>query len=144
MTSLEREHRKRVWWTAFCIDQSISTELGLRPASTGATAPDLRYPIGSELSAEDSEEFFDPELLTAQIKLCDIKTNISARVSTLSGKDLERPYEILGQCLEELNSWRRELPPTLFSKFGCPQQMADLPESRILSSISLRYHQVRC
>jgi hypothetical protein len=142
MPSIEREHRRRVWWTAFCVDQSVSSELGLRPASTGA-AKGLGYPDASGLSAEENEEFFDPELLTAQIKLCEIKTDIITSVSQLSSKDIDHPYEILGRCLEGLNNWRKDLPPALFSKFGSPQEMANLPESRILSSISLRYHQVR-
>ncbi|KAH6991377.1 hypothetical protein BKA56DRAFT_474340 [Ilyonectria sp. MPI-CAGE-AT-0026] len=134
LPNLEREHRKRVWWTAFCVDRAISTELGLRPAYVGV-GEGLDYPDSSGLTAEEKEEFYDPELLTAQIKLCGIKCAVVDTVSQLKSKDIAGPYEILGQCLQRLDRCGREMPDKVFS--GCDS----IPESRICSSIALRYHQ---
>ncbi|KAK7408303.1 hypothetical protein QQX98_009505 [Neonectria punicea] len=99
LSNLEREHRKRVWWTAFCVDRAISTELGLRPAYIGV-GEGLGYPDSSSLTAEEKEEFYDAELLTAQIKLCEVKCDVVDTVSQLKSKDIAGPYEILGQCLQ--------------------------------------------
>lgn len=135
LSPLEREHRKRIWWTAFCVDRAISTELCLRFAYTGL-GEDLDYPDSSSLTAEEKEEFWDPELLTAHIKLCKIKCDVVDTVSQLKSKDIAGPYEILGQCLQRLDRCGREMPEKVFSTCD------SVPESRILLSIALRYHQV--
>ncbi|TXC11615.1 hypothetical protein FocTR4_00007663 [Fusarium oxysporum f. sp. cubense] len=83
LSKLEQEHRKRVWWTAFCVDRMISTELALHPAYTGL-GQELGYPDSSGLTDEEEEEFFDPVLLTALIKLCEIKTDV---VNTLAPRE---------------------------------------------------------
>src|SRR5687767_7980082 len=113
LPSLEREHRKRVWWTAYCVDRMISTELALRPAYTGA-GQELDYPDSAGLTAEEKEEFFDPDLLTALIKLCDIKGEVVNTVSRLKRKDIAEPYEVLRQCLQGLDRCGRELPERVF------------------------------
>ena len=136
LSNLEREHRKRVWWTAFCLDRMISTELALRPAYSGVSQG-LDYPDSSGLTAEEEIEFYDPDLLTALIKLCEIKCDVVDTVSQLKSKDVAEPYEVLGQCLQELDRCGRELPEKVFSGSN------SLAESRICSSLALRYHQVR-
>jgi hypothetical protein len=135
LSNLEREHRKRVWWTAFCVDRMISTELALHPAFTGLGS-ELDYPDSSSLTAEEKEEFFDPVLLTALIKLCEIKGDVVNTVSRLKQNDITEPYQVLRQCLQGLDRCGRELPDRVFSGGD------SLPESRICSSLALRYHQV--
>ncbi|KAM5517773.1 hypothetical protein FOXYSP1_08558 [Fusarium oxysporum f. sp. phaseoli] len=134
LSKLEQEHRKRVWWTAFCVDRIISTELALHPAYTGL-GQELDYPDSSGLTAEEEEEFFDPVLLTALIKLCEIKTDVVNTVSRLKHKDITEPYQVLRQCLQGLDRCGRELPERVFSGG------TSLPENRICSSLALRYHQ---
>lgn len=135
LSNLEREHRKRVWWTAFCVDRMISTELALHPAYTGLGL-ELDYPDSSSLTAEEKEEFFDPVLLTALIKLCEIKGDVVNTVGRLKQNDIPEPYQVLRQCLQGLDRCGRELPDRVFSGGD------SLPESRICSSLALRYHQV--
>ncbi|KAG5784638.1 hypothetical protein H9Q73_001702 [Fusarium xylarioides] len=134
LTNLEQEHRKRVWWTAYCVDRMISTELALHPAYTGL-GQELDYPDSSGLTAEEKEEFFDPVLLTALIRLCEIKTDVVNTVSRLKHKDITEPYQVLRQCLQGLDRCGRELPERVFSGGS------SLPENRICSSLALRYHQ---
>ncbi|KAI8413988.1 hypothetical protein FOFC_07279 [Fusarium oxysporum] len=100
LSKLEQEHRKRVWWTAFCVDRMISTELALHPAYTGL-GQELDYPDSSGLTAEEEEEFFDPVLLTALIKLCEIKTDVVNTVSRLKHKDITEPYQVLLVALSD-------------------------------------------
>ncbi|KAI3581945.1 hypothetical protein IWW34DRAFT_802758 [Fusarium oxysporum f. sp. albedinis] len=135
LSKLEQEHRKRVWWTAFCVDRMISTELALHPAYTGL-GQELGYPDSSGLTAEEEEEFFDPVLLTALIKLCEIKTDVVNTVSRLKHKDITEPYQVLRQCLQGLDRRGRGLPERVFSGGS------SLPENRICSSLALRYHQL--
>ncbi|KAK2699667.1 hypothetical protein QWA68_000763 [Fusarium oxysporum] len=134
LSKLEQEHRKRVWWTAFCVDRMISTELALHPAYTGL-GQELDYPDSFGLTAEEQEEFFDPVLLTALIRLCEIKTDVVNTVSRLKHKDITEPYQVLRQCLQGLDRCGRELPERVFSGGS------SLPENRICSSLALRYHQ---
>lgn len=138
LSNLEREHRKRVWWTAFCVDRAISTELGLRPAYVGVGG-DLDYPSSNGLTAEEKEEFYDPDLLTAQIKLCEIKCAVVDTVSQLKSKDIAGPYQVLGQCLQRLDRCGREMPEKVFA--GSDSSPSP-PERRICASIALRFHQV--
>ncbi|KAK7587833.1 hypothetical protein V3481_010525 [Fusarium oxysporum f. sp. vasinfectum] len=112
----------------------ISTELALHPAYTGL-GQELDYPNSSGLTAEEEEEFFDPVLLTALIKLCEIKTDVVNTVSRLKHKDITEPYQVLRQCLQGLDRCGRELPERVFSGG------ISLPENRICSSLALRYHQ---
>lgn len=135
LSNLEIEHRKRVWWSAFCVDRAISTELGLHPAYSGAS-PCIDYPCSDSLTKEEREEFYDADLLTAQVKLCEIKLSVADTVSQLKAKDIARPYEILAHCLQQLDRCGREMPEKVFSGSGPVQ------EHRISSSIALRFHQV--
>lgn len=64
------------------MDRTISTEIDLHLAYTGV-GEDLDYPSASELTAEEREEFEHLGLLTAQIKLCDIKRTMFDTVSQL-------------------------------------------------------------
>ncbi|CAH0022755.1 unnamed protein product [Clonostachys rhizophaga] len=134
LSNLERKHRKRVWWTAFCVDRMISTELALHPAYTGLGS-ELDYPDSSSLTDEEKEQFFGPVLLTALIKLCEIKGDVVNTVSRLKQNDITEPYQVLRQCLQGLDRCGRELPGRVFSGGD------SLPESRICSSLALRYHQ---
>ncbi len=88
------------------MDRAISTELGLHPAYIGI-GENHAYPDSSGLTAEEMQEVYDPELLTAQIKLCEIKCDVVNTVSQLKSKDIGRPYEILGQCLQRLDKCKR-------------------------------------
>lgn len=135
LSGLEREHRKRVWWTAFCMDRSTSAELGLRPAFVGPLE-DLDYPASSDLSPEEAGEFFDPELLRGQITVSELKSLVVDTVHQLKNRDIGQPYKILGACLQRLRDARENVTPERLAGTG-----PDPPEFRITASILLRYHQ---
>ncbi|CAI6085122.1 unnamed protein product [Clonostachys chloroleuca] len=139
LSNVEREHRKRVWWTAFCIDRSTSAELGLCSAYA-RKVDSLDLPDSSSLSSEEKEEFYPAELLNMQIKVCEVKSDVIETVSTLKNKDIERPYEIIGECLERLNTGREAFPRDLCSSDKVQQEYSHL-DVRVLSSMLLRYNQ---
>lgn len=137
------EHRKRVSWTAYCIDLLICTEIGL-PPSHETNASGLEYPSDDTVQAA-RDQFFDARLLKAQAELCQIRGQVIKTVThRLDSCELEHPYEILGPCLERLHDWKAKLPMDLTHSFECgiPDAMAQSPLFRSLASIYLRYHQV--
>lgn len=57
----------RLWWTTVCLDKTLASELEMTPVDL---SPSLELPLPSSegLSSEDEEEFFDFELLLAEIR----------------------------------------------------------------------------
>ncbi|WKT48666.1 hypothetical protein QSH57_013596 [Fusarium oxysporum f. sp. vasinfectum] len=64
---IAKEHMLRLWWTTVCLDKTLASELEMTP---GDLSPSLKFPLPSSegLSSEDEEEFFDLELLLAEIR----------------------------------------------------------------------------
>ncbi|KAL1860573.1 hypothetical protein VTK73DRAFT_7272 [Phialemonium thermophilum] len=140
---LESEHNKRVWWTSYCMDRMISTELGL--VSSTDIAPDSpQMPSSHGLDPKDIEEFFNPDLLTAQVQLCSIKSTIVLTVTRHAHtQHVLQPLEVIQPCLDMLRRWRNEVPRYMSFSFegGIPSAMSNLPFGRVLASLYLRYHQ---
>lgn len=76
LSAVEREHRRRVWWTVYCFERLSSSRLGY-PTSIQDDVIDVEYPSMSGLSDSEKEEFNDPEHLCANVKL----TRITGRIS---------------------------------------------------------------
>ncbi|KAM0077152.1 hypothetical protein ACKRZS_011307 [Fusarium odoratissimum] len=64
---IAKEHMLRLWWTTVCLDKTLASELEMTPVDL---IPSLELPLPSSegLSSEDEEEFFDLELLLAEIR----------------------------------------------------------------------------
>ncbi|KGO75807.1 Pyruvate/Phosphoenolpyruvate kinase [Penicillium italicum] len=142
MSPLEQEHCKRIWWTTICMDVMTCTELSLTP--THAFDEDsIDFPDNSQLSADDAEEFSDPQYLTAQVKLCRIKYQIIKQVFELRLGNAVEAQALIEPCLQALNNWRLEFSPTLvFAEEGgfSDETLAFLP-MRTIASLLLRYNQ---
>ena len=140
---VEREHRIRVWWTSYCMDIMVSTELGLPPVYQSLIkGPPL--PSLNGLSREDADEFFEPQILTAQIQLCQIKSNVVDTITHQVRRQDLRPFStVIEPCMNKLREWRGNLPANMsFSFDQFPTELWDLPFGRVLASLYLRYHQV--
>lgn len=72
--------------------------------------------------------------------MCEMKSYVVGIVGRLKSKDIERPFEVLGECLKRLDDYRSALPLTI--SFDAEQQESNAAETRIVSSISLRHNQV--
>ena len=139
-----QEHRRRVWWTSYCMNRMVSTELGIPPAHEPASRY-LPLPASITLTPEEEEEFFDPELLTAQTQLCQIKFKVVETASHHIRMSADgRPLDVLDPCLTTLQEWRKHLPSGMSFTFdnGIPKKMLELPAARVVASLYLRYHQV--
>ncbi len=141
-SNTDTEHRKRVWWTSYCLDRMTSSDSGLESAFH-SDSPELEYPDDCQLSHEELQEFSAADYLTAQSKLCSIRRRVDETVSRLRTDDARDPQQILEPSLELLNLWRSGLPMDMSFTFdnGLPQAITELAAMRPLAPLYLRYHQ---
>jgi hypothetical protein len=143
--ALEAEHRKRIWWTTYCIDRMTSTELGLPPALQ-VNRVEQTYPDDSALlHPSDRAEFYDAETHTTQVQLAFIHADICENMKSIRKGDtmdvdvgdLTRPI------LQRLEEVRAGLPVHMSFDVedGMPPAMKGMPD-RSLASLYQRYHQV--
>ena len=72
---VQYEHRKRVWWTAICMDLMTCTELSLAPAYRFEDIS-LEFPSDTQLP-DGLKDFSNALYLTAQVDLCRLKHRLS-------------------------------------------------------------------
>ena len=142
---LQREHRKRVWWSTFCLDRLTSTQRGLLPTLT-AEQTDLSYPSSHGLGVEEIGDFTDPDFLTARIQLTVIQTGNSEVLSRSTGDEAEVIETVLRPMLQRLVSWKNSLPSHMAfeTESDILSSGSSLAFKRSLANPNLRYNQVRC
>ncbi|KAF2008429.1 hypothetical protein BU24DRAFT_497895 [Aaosphaeria arxii CBS 175.79] len=136
------EYRRRIWWTTFLMDNMVSSEMGLRPAFGFAQA-EHPFPSDEHIPPAYQADFWDCSIMTAHLKLCNIRSHILETVGHLQESDFTSYEGVIAVPLRELDSWKNELSPDIVFDFagGVPQQMIDKPSMRSLASCYLRYHQ---
>lgn len=141
-SALQREHRKRLWWSGYCLEKNTSTEMGWKPSYTLADRQ-LDYPSNEGLSQTDLTEFHAPEFLTAQIKLTELKLSVTETAYKLQAGGLVGSHEIRN-CLDLLQKWKLDLAPNvaLNFEFGISKEMSELRTMRTTSSLYLKYNHV--
>ncbi|KAF4762976.1 hypothetical protein HAV15_001418 [Penicillium sp. str.  len=72
---VDREHRKRVWWTLYTLDRLCSSNLGY-PLLISDAVIDVELPTNEGLIPAELEEFTDPGHLVANVKLAKITGQI--------------------------------------------------------------------
>lgn len=140
--SAEVEHRKRIWWTTYCIDRMTSTEMGLPPAFQ-VHQVEQTYPDDSILSLEDAKEFYDAETLTTQVQLAFIHADICENMRSIRKDNTTNVGDLTRSILQRLEEVRARLPPHMSFNVdnGMPPAMKQMPD-RCLASVYQRYHQV--
>lgn len=126
------------------MNKMISTELGFSLFDESAVDWS-NLPSSENLEGSDLEEFSDPNLLTAQARLCLIKSKALETASRgFPAQSPDAACSAVQPCLDMLQEWRDSLPPYLSFTFadGLDPKMVELPFVRILASLYLRYHQV--
>jgi len=136
------EHQKRVWWTTFLMDTMTSSEVGLKATLRFKDTEQL-LPSSAQLRMDEQRDFRDPEILTAHIKLCDIRNDILETAGRLQQQDFANYHQAIHYPLCLLEQWRLEVPAQYSFDFsqGIPTQMLQLVSMRSLASLYLRYHQ---
>lgn len=142
--AVSMEHKKRLWWTSFCMERMVAAELGLSPAHARSSM-DLEPPMSQNIPDSELNQFFDANILSLQTEMCDIKCQIMEAVSHLRrNSDLRTMLFELWPCLDTLRSWRERIPSYMSFDFkdGVPAEMRSMPCARATASLYLRYHQV--
>ncbi|KAF5552560.1 c6 transcription [Fusarium phyllophilum] len=137
------EHRKRLWWTAFCMERMVVAELGLAPAHA-ANKFDAGLPSSRDIPESEMDQFFDPSVQTLQTQICEIKCQIMESVGHLRRvSDLETMLFELWPCFDTLRMWKEKVPSYISFDFkgGVPEEMSQRSCARGLASLYLRYHQ---
>ncbi|RBA20713.1 hypothetical protein FPRO05_08160 [Fusarium proliferatum] len=137
------EHRKRLWWTSFCMERMVVAELGLAPAHA-MNKFDAGLPSSRDIPESEMDQFFDPRVQTLQTQICEIKCQIMESVGHLRRvSDLETMLFELWPCFDTLRSWKEKVPSYISFDFknGVPEEMSQRSCARGLASLYLRYHQ---
>lgn len=141
----EKEHRKRVCWTSYCLDKMTSSEMGLLP-SFQSTQIEIEYPTDDSLSFEESENFFEADFFRARIQVTMMKAEADIFIDSWQSTrdDILEIERRAGPILAKLESLTRNLPGyMLFNReLGLPDEMVRLPTMRSLASLYLRCNQV--
>ncbi|VUC38064.1 unnamed protein product [Clonostachys rosea] len=138
------EHRKRLWWTCFCMDRMISAELGLTPTQTTFPA-DLPPPSSDNISPDDLDQFFDSGLFWLQIRICELKLRVACNESLLqeASEYHDDILQSLKESLDSLQEFGAYIPRYMSFDFSkeFPTAIFDLPWARGIATLYLRYHQ---
>ncbi|KAL6915573.1 hypothetical protein FSST1_007068 [Fusarium sambucinum] len=110
-----REHRTRVWWSAYILDRSWASTLG-KPISIQDDDIDVNMP--SELQSlppsdtASNEDFADTDNFSASIRLANLGAKITA--SLYSRRSHQTPFSSrVQQALQDLSHWLQGLPDPL-------------------------------
>ncbi|KAG8361930.1 hypothetical protein FVEN_g240 [Fusarium venenatum] len=110
-----REHRTRVWWSAYILDRSWASMLG-KPISIQDEDIDVNMP--SELQSlppsdtASNDDFADTDNFSASIRLANLGAKITA--SLYSRRSHNTPFSSrVQQALQDLSHWLQGLPEPL-------------------------------
>ncbi|CAI7653159.1 unnamed protein product [Penicillium viridicatum] len=129
---VDREHRKRVWWTLYTLDRLCSSNLGY-PLLISDAVVDVELPTSEGLIPAELEEFTDPGHLVANVKLARITGQILNDIYCLPQRTTETFVQRVHRILLSLRKWNDELPSTL--------QLRQEHLPRHISSLHLHYNQ---
>ncbi|KAH8595755.1 fungal-specific transcription factor domain-containing protein [Bisporella sp. PMI_857] len=135
MSAPEREHRVRVWWTCYALDRIYTSKVGL-PIMLRDEDIDVQMPSMDGLTLAEAEDFYTPELMTAQINLARITGNIMSDLYKIPQQGRANTFvQSVQRILTSLRSWHETLPPVLRLDFSA---MPIYP-SRSVASLHLHF-----
>ena len=112
---LSREHRTRLWWTAYILDRTCSSKLGL-PASISDDDILVDLPTNDGLEGPQ-EDFGDVEYIVQNIKLA--RLSAQSITAIYSRRRHRIPFSQRVQAtLKDLTKWMEALPPKLHLNNG--------------------------
>lgn len=130
---VEREHRRRVWWSVYSMDRIISVKSG-NPISIHDE--DINVAMPSAISGADPN-MSTPRVLAHYTQLSRILGNIGATVYRKKHKSGTSLLASVQEIMNDLADWVKEVPPELRIDFSA----LDRPLSREGISTFLHYYQ---
>ncbi|TPX15279.1 uncharacterized protein E0L32_004556 [Thyridium curvatum] len=144
-SGVEQEHRKRLCWTAYCLDKMTSSELGMIPSFQPGQIK-LEYPSSEQLRPEEACEFHEADFLRARIQLTFMKAEADVFIDMWQSirDDVSDIQRRVRPILLKLEQWFRDDLPSYMSfdcESGLPEAMVQMPNMRSLCSFYLRCQQ---
>jgi proline utilization trans-activator len=110
---MEREVRKRVWWTAYMFEQTQCAILG-RPCAIDDSEVNVTFPDEVMLDGGIS---VSPGYIEYSVRLAKLLANIRRKIYTSPSSAMQQgespKISVAIQCLLDLDSWHNGLPPSL-------------------------------
>lgn len=104
-----REHRKRVWWTAYTFDRMWAAKVGLPPSIADE---EVFVALPTNIVTHRSEDFLDCEYHIATVRLARLAGNIIASIYRRDNADRSFSKRV-HSTLQQLHAWVEKLPPHL-------------------------------
>ncbi|KAI5918470.1 fungal-specific transcription factor domain-containing protein [Camillea tinctor] len=111
-----REHRARLWWTAYVLDRMWASKMG-HPVSIQDEDIAADLPSCAGLSDVDSSDFLDADYVNASIKLARISRDIIASIYNRRAAHLAFSRRVQ-KALSDLRGWVSALPKHLQIETG--------------------------
>ncbi|KAH8703566.1 putative C6 transcription factor [Talaromyces proteolyticus] len=136
ISTVEREHRIRVWWSVYITDRITSSKLG-HPVTVRDSDIDVDLPSMDNLTPFEKEEFSDPSHLIAHVKLARITGDIIGDIYGREGQ-AKAFVQSVQKILRSLRSWAETLPQSVQISPGKPPQKY---AARHVASLHLCFNQ---
>lgn len=138
--SIEREVRRRVWWTLYLFEQNLCTILG-RPSAIDDSEVSITLPNENML---DGGDCVPPSYIDYTVRLSKLSTDIKQRMYTTPISEIqlgELPSAAMANHLvQRLESWHRSLP--LYLRVEC---LSRIPKQRrAVLLLHIQYHHAQC
>lgn len=134
-----REHRKRLFWTAFVLDRIFASKLNHPPAILD---DDIDLDLPSEVPTSfPNDSFGDAEYQVANITLARLLSSIIRSVYSVRKQAQGTCADVWSRakaCLNDLQSWYEGLP----RRFQIDDKSMDDHHERQIISLHLRFYQV--
>ncbi|KAL4789698.1 fungal-specific transcription factor domain-containing protein [Aspergillus venezuelensis] len=115
MSSVEREHRVRLWWTVYVFDRTTCSRLG-QPVAIQDDDLDVEMPSLEPIVVENQRKLDRPEHLIAHIGLARITGHIMSDIygpSTKAGAGSGKLVHNVRSILQKLRAWDAGIPDSL-------------------------------
>jgi hypothetical protein len=134
-----REHRKRLFWTAFVLDRIFAAKLNHPPAIQDE---DIDLDLPSEVpTSTPSDSFGDAEYHIANVTLARLLSSVIRSVYNVKKQAEGTCADVLSRaqaCLNDLQSWYEALP----RRFQIEEKSLDEHHELQIVSLHLRFYQV--
>jgi len=131
-----REHRVRLWWTAYILDRTCTSKIGL-PVSVADNDIQVNPPSGDEAEGLDPEDFVELDYELRSVGL--------SRITAFSTEQIysRRVYsntfsQRVQTVLKAFNEWMDELP----TRFHLRTHSSSLSQENHIVHLHLRFNQV--
>lgn len=133
-----REHRKRLFWTAYIFDRMWASKLG-HPPATQDDDIGVDLPSESPVGSKSSNDFTDSAYHVANIRLTSLLTKVIRSVYSLRKQNHGESLSTrIHQSLKDLQAWVESLPPQLQI-----DQSSEATHDLKTISLHLAFNQVR-